>query len=97
KLGAGARKCLLPTYDVCDDDRDFEPAAQPTVIEHAGPRIGITICEDIWTHPMFSTRRLYSGRTPVEQLAEQKCDVMVNLSASPWYAAKDNVRSTLVA
>ena len=54
-------KSLLPTYDVFDEDRYFEPATQPTVIEHAGLRVGITICEDIWTHPMLSTRRLYSG------------------------------------
>jgi NAD+ synthase (glutamine-hydrolysing) len=97
KVGAVARKCLLPTYDVFDEDRYFEPAGQPTVIEHAGKRIGITICEDIWTHPMLSTRRLYAGRMPVDQLAEQRCDLMVNVSASPWHATKDNVRYTLVA
>jgi NAD+ synthase (glutamine-hydrolysing) len=81
---------------VFDEDRYFEPAASPTVIEHAGRRIGITICEDIWTHPMISTRRLYSGATPVEQLAAQRCDLMVNLSASPWHSAKENVRQKLV-
>jgi NAD+ synthase (glutamine-hydrolysing) len=96
-VAAVARKCLLPTYDVFDEDRYFEPAASPTVVEHAGLRIGVTICEDIWTHPMLSTRRLYSGRMPLEQLAGQKCDLMVNLSASPWHAAKENVRVTLVA
>ncbi|MCX6942129.1 MAG: NAD+ synthase [Verrucomicrobia bacterium] len=90
------RKCLLPTYDVFDEDRYFEPATSPTVVDHAGVRIGLTICEDIWTHPMISTRRLYSGRMPIEQLADQKCDLMVNLSASPWHNAKDGVRQTLV-
>ena len=97
KVGAVARKCLLPTYDVFDEDRYFEPATSPAVIEHAGMRIGITICEDIWTHPMISTRRLYSGATPIEQLAAQKCDLMVNLSASPWHSAKENLRVTLVS
>ncbi len=91
-----ARKCLLPTYDVFDEDRYFEPAPQPTVITHAGKRIGVTICEDIWTHPTISTRRLYSGLDPVRQLAAQRCDVMVNLSASPWYHAKGITRETLV-
>lgn len=91
------RKCLLPTYDVFDEDRYFEPAATPGVIEHAGLRIGVTICEDIWTHPMISTRRLYSGRMPLDQLAAERCDLMVNLSASPWHASKENVRQTLVA
>ena len=95
-VAAMARKCLLPTYDVFDEDRYFEPATAPAVIDHAGLRIGVTICEDIWTHPMISTRRLYSGRVPVEQLAEQKCDLMVNLSASPWYSAKENLRQNLV-
>lgn len=91
-----ARKCLLPTYDVFDEDRYFEPAPQPIVITHAGQRIGVTICEDIWTHPMISTRRLYSGLDPVAQLAAQHCDLMVNLSASPWFYAKGNVRQQLI-
>lgn len=91
-----ARKCLLPTYDVFDEDRYFEPAPQPVVIAHAGQRIGVTICEDIWTHPMISTRRLYSGLDPVAQLATQKCDLMVNLSASPWFHAKSNIRQQLI-
>ncbi len=93
---ASAHKCLLPTYDVFDEDRYFEPAEKPLVVEHGGRRIGITICEDIWTHPMISTRRLYRGANPVEQLDAQKCDLMVNLSASPWHYDKDNVRETLV-
>jgi NAD+ synthase (glutamine-hydrolysing) len=92
-----ARKCLLPTYDVFDEDRYFEPGAAPAIVEFGGRRIGLTICEDIWTHPMLSTRRLYTGRRPVEQLAALGCDLMVNLSASPWYASKENVRETLVA
>ncbi len=96
KVTAMARKCLLPTYDVFDEDRYFEPATAPVVIEHAGQRIGITICEDIWTHPMLSTRRLHSGRVPIEQLAVQRCDLMINLSASPWHCAKENLRQNLV-
>lgn len=92
-----AHKCLLPTYDVFDEDRYFEPAASPLVIEHGGLRIGVTICEDIWTHPSISTRRLYRGVDPVEQLAAQRCDLMLNLSASPWHSDKSNLRHTLIA
>jgi NAD+ synthase (glutamine-hydrolysing) len=91
-----AHKCLLPTYDVFDEDRYFEPAARTTVIVHSGIRIGVTICEDIWTHPMISTRRLYNGLEPLKQLTGQKCDLMVNLSASPWHHGKSGVRQTLV-
>jgi NAD+ synthase (glutamine-hydrolysing) len=93
---AMARKSLLPTYDVFDEDRYFEPASQATVMEYGGLRIGLTICEDFWTHPMISTRRLYHGQVPVQQLADQHCDLMVNLSASPWNHGKSDVRQTLV-
>ena len=96
KVVTTARKCLLPTYDVFDEDRYFEPGTSPSVIVHNGQRIGVTICEDIWTHPMLSTRRLYRGEMPLDQLAKEKCDVMVNLSASPWHHDKDNLREKLV-
>jgi len=95
-IAAVAHKCLLPTYDVFDEDRYFEPAAQPTVVIFAGLRIGLTICEDIWTHPMISTRQLYHGLDPVKQLASQRCDLMINLSASPWHNDKGGVRQALV-
>ncbi|HTO03778.1 MAG TPA: NAD+ synthase [Opitutus sp.] len=97
KVVAMARKCLLPTYDVFDEDRYFEPAAQPIVVEHAGLRIGVTICEDIWAHPMINTRQLYRGTDPLRQLAARKCDLMVNLSASPYHFDKGNLREALVA
>ncbi|MBL9217367.1 MAG: NAD+ synthase [Opitutaceae bacterium] len=97
KLVVSARKCLLPTYDVFDEDRYFEPATAPRTVEVGGKRVGITICEDIWTHEMISTRRLYNGVSPVQQLAQQRCDVMVNLSASPWNHGKGGVRHQLVA
>ncbi|HWZ94301.1 MAG TPA: NAD+ synthase [Opitutaceae bacterium] len=91
-----ARKCLLPTYDVFDEDRYFEPAAAPRTIAFAGKKIGITICEDIWTHPTIATRRLYHGLDPVKLLAVEGCDLMVNLSASPWHHGKGHLRQALV-
>ncbi|MBL9214540.1 MAG: NAD+ synthase [Opitutaceae bacterium] len=95
KIIASARKCLLPTYDVFDEDRYFEPAEAPTVIEFGGRRIGITLCEDIWTHRTIPTRQLYPI-DPVHFLAGRQLDLLLNLSASPWYSAKENVRTTLV-
>ncbi len=92
-----ARKCLLPTYDVFDEDRYFEPAMTPRVVATGGRKIGLTICEDIWTHPMIPTRRLYHGLDPVKLLAAENCDLVVNLSASPWHHGKGHVRETLVA
>lgn len=96
QIVATAHKCLLPTYDVFDEDRYFEPAAAPTVVIHQGRKIGITICEDIWTHPMVNTRRLYHGLDPVAQLGALKCDLMVNLSASPWHYGKGDVRIKII-
>ncbi|EIQ01153.1 NAD+ synthetase [Opitutaceae bacterium TAV1] len=91
-----AHKCLLPTYDVFDEDRYFEPATAPLVIDHAGHRIGVTICEDIWTHPALRTRPLYRI-DPVMLLSSQKPDLMLNLSASPWQQEKASTREQLVA
>jgi NAD+ synthase (glutamine-hydrolysing) len=96
KVETRTHKCLLPTYDVFDEDRYFEPAEHPGLVEFQGLRIGVTICEDIWTHPMISTGRLYHGLHPLKQLAQEKCDLMVNLSASPWHYQKSTVRQTLV-
>jgi NAD+ synthase (glutamine-hydrolysing) len=96
KVAAVGRKCLLPTYDVFDEDRYFEPGTAPAVVEHAGRRIGVTICEDLWTNANLGTRRLYAGPVPLERLAEQRCDLLVNLSASPWHTGKGSVRQNLV-
>ena len=92
-----AHKCLLPTYDVFDEDRYFEPAATPPlVLELNGRRIGVTICEDIWTHPQFAPRNLYHFE-PLQHLAGRRLDLMVNLSASPWHHGKGHARNQLVA
>jgi NAD+ synthase (glutamine-hydrolysing) len=83
-----ARKCLLPTYDVFDEDRYFEPAAGPTVVELGGKRVAITICEDIWAAPASTSRLRYHGSDPVRALVGQPLDLMVNLSSSPWNTGK---------
>ncbi len=91
-----ARKCLLPTYDVFDEDRYFEPASEPSFVEFGGLRLGITICEDLWAHDLVETRRLYD-LDPVKQLANAQLDLLVNLSASPWHLDKNKLRRTLVS
>ncbi|MEO6992185.1 MAG: NAD+ synthase [Lacunisphaera sp.] len=96
KIVSSARKCLLPTYDVFDEDRYFEPAREPSIIEVDGRRIGLTICEDIWTHPLVPTRRLYT-LDPVKWLRTQNVDLVLNLSASPWHLSKNSLRRTLVS
>jgi NAD+ synthase (glutamine-hydrolysing) len=90
------RKCLLPTYDVFDEDRYFAPCPRPKIVTFAGRRIGITICEDIWTHSPLPERARYQDG-PLQHLQEQKVDLVLNLSASPWYTGKGDVRRRLVA
>jgi NAD+ synthase (glutamine-hydrolysing) len=91
-----ARKCLLPTYDVFDEDRYFEPAEAPAVIVHAGRRIGVTICEDIWANESPGDQRLHK-LDPVALLKAQGIDLLLNLSASPWYAGKSPLRERIVS
>lgn len=91
-----ARKCLLPTYDVFDEDRYFEPARQPVVHHWKGKTIGLTICEDIWNHPAIPTRRHYAAN-PLVDLAKAKVDLILNLSASPWHSGKRHVRERLLS
>lgn len=89
------RKCLLPTYDVFDEDRYFEAAREPAIVTFAGKKIGLTICEDIWKNPAIDTSRLYRA-DPIASLASKGVDLVLNLSASPWHHSKGHVREQLV-
>ena len=91
-----ARKCLLPTYDVFDEGRYFDPATRPTVMEIGGVRIGVTICEDLWNDKQFWREPRYS-RDPVEELAANGAQAIVNLSASPYAVGKPEIRRRMVA
>ena len=95
KVDMSARKCLLPNYDVFDEDRYFEPAQAPTVHVWKGLRIGLSICEDIWTQKEVKTSRYYCS-DPVKILAEERIDLLLNLSASPWHEGKNEAREPLV-
>ncbi len=88
-------KSLLPTYDVFDEDRYFEPARSVTPLSFQGKKIGVTICEDIWTEH-YLPRPLYDVE-PVRSLVEQGAEVIVNLSASPFSINKSAVRHEMVA
>ena len=84
-------KSLLPTYDVFDEDRYFEPAAQVEPFAFDGRKLGITICEDIWNDEDFWPTRLYR-RDPVRELIAQGAGLILNLSASPWHEGKERTR-----
>jgi len=91
KIASTARKSLLPTYDVFDEDRYFESNKKPNVIEYQGKRIAVTICEDIWTGPEIQTSKHYEV-APLDALEKEPIDLMVNLSASPWHYGKGTLR-----
>lgn len=90
------KKALLPNYDVFDEARYFAPASKPEpLLRYCGLKIGVTLCEDIWNMEGVFTNRLYSY-DPVAQLAKEKPDLVLNLSASPFHVAKLPVRRALL-
>ncbi|HYG23892.1 MAG TPA: NAD+ synthase [Verrucomicrobiae bacterium] len=91
KVGAIRSKTLLPTYDVFDEDRYFEPATENQPVFVNGRKIGITICEDIWNDDDFWPERRYRHNPPVD-LSESGAEILFNLSASPWHIGKNRTR-----
>jgi len=80
-------KSLLPTYDVFDERRYFEPGLGFTLFEVCGKKVAVTICEDIWRHGDLLKETHYH-RDPVKELAALEPDLVVNLSASPYSVPK---------
>lgn len=88
-------KRLLPTYDVFDEDRYFEPGENSNYFSVGELKIGVTICEDLWNNEEFWGKRSYAG-DPISDLAKLGVDLVVNLSASPYSAGKREVRSAML-
>ena len=93
EIRARVWKTLLPTYDVFDEARYFTAGTDPKPVEIEGLRLGVTICEDIWGEAALFGGRRYTI-DPMDALTG--CDLIVNLSASPFHAAKSRVRRELV-
>jgi NAD+ synthetase len=87
-------KSLLPTYDVFDEARYFEPG-NPTTTKIGGQKVALTICEDIWTDELCGPRKLYH-KDPLAEMAKKKFQLILNMSASPWSVGKDAVRNELL-
>jgi NAD+ synthase (glutamine-hydrolysing) len=96
RVAAIARKCLLPTYDVFDEGRHFEPAPSASVVTIAGRRVGLSICEDAWNAPEFWPSRNYV-RDPIREQAEQGVDFFLNVSASPFSVGRGDLRARMFA
>jgi NAD+ synthase (glutamine-hydrolysing) len=96
RVTAVVRKSLLPTYDVFDEWRYFEPATEVAPIEFRGRRLGVSICEDIWNDADFWPHRMY--RTdPVESLVTRGAEILINVSASPYTMEKRALRPRMLA
>jgi len=96
-LIAGGRICfrqtkiLLPTYDVFDESRNFQPASSQEICHFRGRRIALSICEDAWNDKQFWERPLYT-RDPVADLARQGADLLIVINGSPYHLGKRALR-----
>ncbi len=95
KILASRSKMLLPTYDVFDEDRYFEPAKENLPVEFNGEKIGLTVCEDVWNDEDFWRERRYR-RNPAAELAAAGAQVILNISASPWQLGKNQTRHRML-
>lgn len=88
-------KTLLPTYDVFDEYRYFEPSRDFSLVSYRGKKLAVTICEDLWDEQgfdnSFTPRRLYS-HSPMEELAKLNPDIIINISASPFSARRTEMK-----
>ncbi len=96
RIVASRSKMLLPTYDVFDEDRYFEPATENLPCELNGRKIGVTICEDAWNDEDFWQDRRYRIN-PIAELANEGAELIFNLSASPWHLGKNRIRHAMLA
>jgi NAD+ synthetase len=96
KIVAARLKTLLPTYDVFDEDRYFEPGKDNLPVEVNGHSCGLTICEDIWNDEDFWPHRLYRSN-PIARLVSAGAEIILNISASPWHVGKEKLRHDMLA
>jgi len=95
KVQAVRAKTLLPTYDVFDEDRYFDPATENAPVEFGGLRLGLTVCEDVWNDADFWSDRRYRP-DPAAALVAAGVDLLLNISASPWHLGKDETRLAML-
>lgn len=88
-------KMLLPTYDVFDEMRNFAPAKSQQLFSFSGSQMALTICEDAWNDKRFWNRRLY-GIDPVDELVRAGGNFVLNISASPFWLGKRELRRDML-
>lgn len=95
RIAAVRHKTLLPTYDVFDEARYFEPARDNKTISWRGLKLGVTICEDAWSMDPASSRRLYPA-DPIAAQVKSGAEILLNLSASPFLHGKTQARRAIL-
>ena len=91
KISQTFHKRLLPTYDVFDETRYFIPGQKEFFTQLKGKNIAVTICEDIWN---FNND--FYDQDPIEEISKSQTDLLINLSASPWFIGKENERNEIL-
>ena len=95
KIISQIHKSLLPTYDVFDEARYFDPAGEICTVPFKNEILGISICEDAWNDPEMWYRQIYTF-DPITALAEKGATLFINISASPFNTGKDEIRFRLI-
>ncbi len=99
KIGPVINKTLLPTYDIFDEDRYFQPGTEFRTISLKGEKLAVTICEDIWDEQPFGDRaswRLY-GVTPLDEIMKENTSLIINIAANPFSHNRLKVRDEVFA
>jgi len=96
RLAASRTKTLLPTYDVFDEDRYFEPATENAPVQFKDTKTGLTICEDVWNDEDYWDERRYR-RNPAAELAKAGAKILLNSSASPWHLGENRARRGMLS
>jgi NAD+ synthase (glutamine-hydrolysing) len=96
RIVATRAKTLLPTYDVFDEDRYFEPGTETAPVDFQGVPLGLTICEDVWNDEDYWDDRRYR-RNPAAELVQAGAELLLNCSASPWHLGKTRARGEMLS
>ena len=88
-------KSLLPTYDVFDEPRYFEPGTEDSVVKFKDTILGVSVCEDAWNDPTLWPRRTYH-HDPIEDMAKKGAKLIINIAASPFHRGKEILRYQIV-
>lgn len=99
KIEQEIHKALLPTYDIFDEYRYFQPSEELKTVEFLGKRLAVTICEDLWyEQPLltnFGKNKLYTTN-PMDKLVSQGCDAIINIAASPFAYNHNDIKNTIL-